>query len=880
VPDFDGSVSLQYLETDENNVPTSFYRLKSIWHEGRIRQDDPRLHAPIPLEMISTSKLWIEHPGDVTYVEDVMNDPRVDDIERPILQSLEIGSVALLPLRSGGVWQGTVIFAKPDAYTFTEEQKFIFSRLLESLAAIVASLRSLEAQRAALAESEALYAASVNFNRAETIDDVLRVIATAVSDAGAFSSALWLLETDENDVPQNGTITAVWRSDGTPPSVPLGTTLNLDNLPGADYWRYSPQNIMLVSDPKTDPRTKDDEAYQAVLDMGGYVAMAALPLTIGSRWVGVCTVQWKTTFDFDDSDMRLYTTLAAQAAVTIDGLLLLQQTQARAEQLNLQATIEAQLSRAVNEIDILHALVDHLPDTPAATLSYIEVDEVGQPKLLRSLAAYVDGEVAAYDQNIPPLDLSDVPISKLWIDEPQTALIIEDIHADPRVDEESRESLDSFESFAFLPLYSGGRWQGGITYLWPEQHTFTNTERFVYQQILESVSAVVASRRSQLEQAAAEAALREVTALQQGILNSANYSIISTDPEGVIVTVNAAAERMLEYDTEELIGKSRPTILHDFHEVEERTKQLNELLDLEEPIEPGFETFVAQARAGGIDEHEWTYLRKSGSYFPVSLSVTSLRNERDDLGRFPLCWFRHYRAETVLKPPRLAAQGETEQLYQASRQINESAGDLTQLVSTLGSLNNGPYDRAILSFIDYDELGNLKAATSVATWSNGRGPAPTPVGTRYTHEQFPNLDLFFASEPVFYDDVLNDNVLDEAGKKMFTNLEIGTMAILPLWIGSRQVGVIVLEGKDATHLDEQRKRQYLSLLPQIEVAVENRLLLDQAQARARREQVLREITEKVRSSTDIDTIMRTAAAEIGRALGRKTLVSLGQTTGE
>jgi GAF domain-containing protein len=46
------------------------------------------------------------------------------------------------------------------------------------------------------------------------------------------------------------------------------------------------------------------------------------------------------------------------------------------------------------------------------------------------------------------------------------------------------------------------------------------------------------------------------------------------------------------------------------------------------------------------------------------------------------------------------------------------------------------------------------------------------------------------------------------------------------------------------------------------------------QARAKREQILREITAQVRGKADVDTIMRTAAQEVGRALGRQSFVYL------
>lgn len=51
-------------------------------------------------------------------------------------------------------------------------------------------------------------------------------------------------------------------------------------------------------------------------------------------------------------------------------------------------------------------------------------------------------------------------------------------------------------------------------------------------------------------------------------------------------------------------------------------------------------------------------------------------------------------------------------------------------------------------------------------------------------------------------------------------------------------------------------------------------LLAEIQSTAQREQRLREITARVRSSSDADTILRTAVRELGDALGRKTFIRL------
>ena len=44
-------------------------------------------------------------------------------------------------------------------------------------------------------------------------------------------------------------------------------------------------------------------------------------------------------------------------------------------------------------------------------------------------------------------------------------------------------------------------------------------------------------------------------------------------------------------------------------------------------------------------------------------------------------------------------------------------------------------------------------------------------------------------------------------------------------------------------------------------------LLQEIQARARREALIRDITSKIRATTDLDTILQTTVAEVSKALG-------------
>ena len=122
----------------------------------------------------------------------------------------------------------------------------------------------------------------------------------------------------------------------------------------------------------------------------------------------------------------------------------------------------------------------------------------------------------------------------------------------------------------------------------------------------------------------AEEALLKAGALQNAILNSANFSIIATDEKGVIQLFNIGAETMLGYASVEVVDKITPADIHDPQEVIERARALS--LELATTIAPGFEALAFKASRGIEDKYELTYIRKDGSRFPAIVSVTALRD--------------------------------------------------------------------------------------------------------------------------------------------------------------------------------------------------------------------------------------------------------------
>ena len=129
-----------------------------------------------------------------------------------------------------------------------------------------------------------------------------------------------------------------------------------------------------------------------------------------------------------------------------------------------------------------------------------------------------------------------------------------------------------------------------------------------------------------------EHALAAANAQLAGVLDAATQvSIISTDIHGLVFIFNSGAENLLGYSAEEMVGKQTPKIIHLPEEVMARGEELTR--ELGHPVE-GFEVFVAYARQGRFDRREWTYVRKDGSQFPVSLVVTAVKNAFGEITGF------------------------------------------------------------------------------------------------------------------------------------------------------------------------------------------------------------------------------------------------------
>jgi GAF domain-containing protein len=102
-----------------------------------------------------------------------------------------------------------------------------------------------------------------------------------------------------------------------------------------------------------------------------------------------------------------------------------------------------------------------------------------------------------------------------------------------------------------------------------------------------------------------------------------------------------------------------------------------------------------------------------------------------------------------------------------------------------------------------------------------------------------------------------------------------SLLYVPLRVGVQTIGVLSIQSYQINAYSTDTVNLVSNVANQVAIAIQNARLFSEARARARREQTLREITSRVRSSTDPEAIVHTAIRELGTALGRQTFIRLG-----
>jgi diguanylate cyclase (GGDEF)-like protein/PAS domain S-box-containing protein len=119
--------------------------------------------------------------------------------------------------------------------------------------------------------------------------------------------------------------------------------------------------------------------------------------------------------------------------------------------------------------------------------------------------------------------------------------------------------------------------------------------------------------------------LKRSLAYNKAIVASSSFTIIITELDGTISSVNPAGLVMLGYGEDELVGRSI-TVLHEPNELIEIAHRHCE--ELGEHIAPDSSVFRARLAHGLEEEREWTYICRNNLRIPVQVSINAIEDEQ------------------------------------------------------------------------------------------------------------------------------------------------------------------------------------------------------------------------------------------------------------
>ncbi len=234
---------------------------------------------------------------------------------------------------------------------------------------------------------------------------------------------------------------------------------------------------------------------------------------------------------------------------------------------------------------------------------------------------------------------------------------------------------------------------------------------------------------------------------------------------------------------------------------------------------------------------------------------------------------------------RLAKQTEealtlTARLYDSGRRLNTAGDDLQEALAAVVTASPIPdVNRVVLFLFEQNERGEMIGMRSAANWYSGAGSEPTPVGVHYDRDVMAALSLLLTKETITFPDIQNDERIDATTLSILKGMHIRAMAVVPLWIEARQLGCLLLESDRVYQFQPQEMETYTTLAGQLTVTLDRNLLLAETEAVAQREQILRQVSERVHAAVDAESVLRTAAQEISRALGVEAFVYLDDNVG-
>lgn len=214
-----------------------------------------------------------------------------------------------------------------------------------------------------------------------------------------------------------------------------------------------------------------------------------------------------------------------------------------------------------------------------------------------------------------------------------------------------------------------------------------------------------------------------------------------------------------------------------------------------------------------------------------------------------------------------SALEQTEKLSAAGLRLSQSS-DLQEVLAIVNETLAIPAINRSLLCIFTTNQANEEEMSIVGNWWSGIGQQPGGIGMRFNQARLDALPYVSSHTPLFIHDAFTDEHTSEASTQYIIKHEnIHAIATMPLFIGSRHIGAMILESEEVYNFTPANIRLLTAMAPQIATVLENRLQFERAQKQAERQSTLNIISQKIQAATSVEAVLQIAARELGHALG-------------
>jgi signal transduction histidine kinase/DNA-binding response OmpR family regulator/putative methionine-R-sulfoxide reductase with GAF domain len=450
-----------------------------------------------------------------------------------------VKSLIALPLRFSGEIIGALSTQSYRADAFKDHDLKLLETFADHIAIAIQNARLFEQTQITLAETEILYQASAELNTVQNYEDILAILckSTVLGHHTVVHMAI-------------NTFVTPWSGEDPPPSFDMVAN-----------WSLNPTHPTLASEhpaPQWEGISKllrPDEISTLVqegshilmreainvFNLGGMgvTCILLVPLNVGGSLYGFLHAAYTEVLAINDQEYRRLMALANQAAIALQNLRLLEETQRRANQLETAAEIARYTSATLALDNLLKRAVTMICDRYGYYHASIYLVDAAEKYAVLLASTGEAGEVMLRDKHQLPVGSRSI-IG--YVTESGEPLVINDVSKDPI--HRSNPLLPETRSELGIPLKIGARVIGALNVQSEVVNGFKPEDTSVLHTLADQITVAVDNARSyEIAQQAIEESRQRVQELS--VLFNTSQSLASASMESQEIA-NIIARRFLE----------------------------------------------------------------------------------------------------------------------------------------------------------------------------------------------------------------------------------------------------------------------------------------------------------------------------------------------